>query len=66
MSDYEAALKLDDKFAPAHYYFAQHVCPTDKKKAAEQFKKAADLGGDTDLGKHAADLAVKAKAGKCH
>jgi Tfp pilus assembly protein PilF len=66
VSDYEAALKLDDKFAPAHYYFAQHVCPTDKKKAAEHFKKAADLGGDTDLGKHAAELATKAKAGKCH
>jgi Tfp pilus assembly protein PilF len=66
VSDYEAALKLDDKFAPAHYYFAQHICPTDKKKAAEHFKKAADLGGDTDLGKHAAELASKAKAGKCH
>ncbi len=66
VSDYEAALKLDDKFAPAHYYFAQHICPTDKKKAAEQFKKAAELGGDSDLGKHAAELATKAKAGKCH
>ncbi len=66
VSDYEAALKLDDKFAPAHYYFAQHICPTDKKKAAEHFKKAAELGGDSDLGKHAAELAAKAKAGKCH
>jgi Tfp pilus assembly protein PilF len=66
LGDYEAAIKLDDKFAPAHYYLAQHVCPTDKKKAAEHFKKAADLGGDTDLGKHAAELAAKAKAGKCH
>jgi Tfp pilus assembly protein PilF len=66
LSDYEAAIKLDDKFAPAHYYLAQHVCPTDKKKAAEQFKKAAELGGDSDLGKHAAELAAKAKAGKCH
>jgi Tfp pilus assembly protein PilF len=65
-SDYEAALKLDDKFAPAHYYLAQHVCPSDKKKAAEHFKKAADLGGDSDLGKRAAELAAKAKAGKCH
>lgn len=65
-SDYEAALKLDDKFAPAHYYLAQHVCPTDKKKAAEQFKKAAELAGDTELGKHAAELATKAKSGKCH
>ena len=65
-SDYEAALKLDDKFAPAHYYLAQHVCPSDKKKAAEHFKKAAELAGETDLGKHAAELAAKAKAGKCH
>jgi Tfp pilus assembly protein PilF len=65
-SDYEAALKLDDKFAPAHYYFAQHLCPTDKKKAAEHFKKAAELGGDSDLGKRAAELAGKARAGKCH
>jgi len=65
-SDYEAALKLDDKFAPAHYYLAQHVCPMDKKKAAEHFKKAAELAGETDLGKHAAELASKAKAGKCH
>ncbi|HEY4105577.1 MAG TPA: tetratricopeptide repeat protein [Polyangiaceae bacterium] len=65
-SDYEAALKLDDKFAPAHYYLAQHLCPTDKKKAAEHFKKAAELAGDTDLGKHAAELATKAKSGKCH
>ena len=65
-SDYEAALKLDDKFAPAHYYLAQHLCPTDKKKAAEQFKKAAELGGDSELGKKAAELASKAKAGKCH
>jgi len=65
-SDYEAALKLDDKFAPAHYYLAQHVCPTDKKKAAEQFKKAAELGGESELGKKAAELAGKAKAGKCH
>src|SRR5450432_2179042 len=66
LNDYEAALKLDDKFAPAHYYLAEHVCPTDKKKAAEHFKKAADLAGDSELGKHAADLASKAKSGKCH
>ena len=65
LSDYEAAIKLDDKFAPAHYYLAKHVCPTDKKKAAEHFKKAADLAGNDDIGKHAAELAVKAKAGKC-
>ena len=65
LSDYEAALKLDDKFAPAHYYLAKHVCPADKKKAAAHFKRAAELAGNDDIGKRAADMAVKAKAGKC-
>ena len=65
LSDYEAALKLDDKFAPAHYYLAKHVCPTDKKKAALHFKRAAEIAGNDDIGKKAAELAVKAKAGKC-
>jgi Flp pilus assembly protein TadD len=65
LSDYEAALKLDEKFAPAHYYLAKHVCPTDKKKAATHFKRAAELAGNDDIGKRAADMATKAKAGKC-
>jgi tetratricopeptide (TPR) repeat protein len=65
LTDYQAALKLDDKFAPAHYYLAKHVCPKDKKQAAEHFKRAAELAGSDDIGKKAADLAVKAKAGKC-
>ena len=65
LSDYEAALKLDEKFAPAHYYLAKHVCPTDKKKAALHFKRAAELAGTDDIGKRAADSAIKAKAGKC-
>ena len=65
LTDYQAALKLDDKFAPAHYYLAKHVCPKDKKQAAEHFKRAAELAGSDDIGKKAADLAAKAKAGKC-
>jgi tetratricopeptide (TPR) repeat protein len=65
LSDYEAALKLDDKFAPAHYYLAKHVCPTDKKKAALHFKRAAEIAGNDDIGKRSAELASKAKAGKC-
>ena len=65
LSDYEAALKLDEKFAPAHYYLAKHVCPTDKKKAALHFKRAAELAGTDDIGKRAAEGATKAKAGKC-
>jgi len=65
LSDYEAALKLDEKFAPAHYYLAKHVCPSDKKKAATHFKRAAELAGSEDIGKRAAEFATKAKAGKC-
>jgi len=65
LSDYEAALKLDEKFAPAHYYLAKHVCPSDKKKAATHFKRAAELAGNDDIGKRAAEFATKAKAGKC-
>jgi tetratricopeptide (TPR) repeat protein len=65
LSDYEAALKLDEKFAPAHYYLAKHVCPTDKKKAATHFKRAAEIAGNDDIGKRAAEMASKAKAGKC-
>jgi tetratricopeptide (TPR) repeat protein len=65
LTDYQAALKLDDKFAPAHYYLAKHVCPKDKKQAAEHFKRAAELAGSDDIGKKAAEMAVKAKAGKC-
>ena len=65
LADYEAALKLDEKFAPAHYYLAKHVCPTDKKKAALHFKRAAEIAGSEEIGKRAAELSTKAKAGKC-
>jgi len=65
LSDYQAALKLDEKFAPAHYYLAKHICPSDKKQAATHFKRAADLASNDDIGKRAAEMATKAKAGKC-
>ncbi len=65
LSDYQAALKLDAKFAPAHYYLAKHVCPTDKKQAAEHFKRAAELSSKDEIGKKASELAAKARAGKC-
>jgi hypothetical protein len=44
---------------------AKHVCPTDKKKAALHFKRAAEIAGKDDIGKKAAELAAKASAGKC-
>jgi Tfp pilus assembly protein PilF len=65
LSDYQAALKLDDKFAPAHYYLGKHLCPSDKKGAAQHFKRAAELATNEPIGKQAALLAIKAKSGKC-
>ena len=65
LGDYEAALKLDDKFVPAHYYLGMHVCAKDKKKATAQFKRAVELAPASDFGKRSADMLLKVKAGKC-
>ena len=49
--DYDAAVALDAKFAPAHYYLGQHLKAAGKKKEAKAaFKKAAELGGDKGVG----------------
>jgi len=41
LADYEAALKLNGNFAPAHYYLGQHLCGTkDHKRALESFELA--------------------------
>jgi tetratricopeptide (TPR) repeat protein len=65
LSDYEAAIKLDDKFAPAHFYLGMHQCPTDKKKATAQFKRVIELAPSSDFGKRSTDMLGKVKAGKC-
>ena len=65
LSDYEAALKLDDKFVPAHFYLGMHQCPTDKKKATAQFKRAIELAPNSDFGKRSTEMLTKVKAGKC-
>lgn len=50
-ADYEAALKADAKFAPAHYYLGMHYKAAGKKKEAKAaLQKAVELGGDQGVG----------------
>jgi len=49
--DFEAALKLDPKFAPAHYYLGMHYKAAGKAKEAKaELGKAVELGGDQGVG----------------
>ncbi len=56
-SDYEAALKLDANFAPAHYYLGRHLEKKDKKKALESLEKAQKLDPTGPIGKQAKEAA---------
>jgi Flp pilus assembly protein TadD len=53
-ADYEAAIKADPKFAPAHYYLGMSLL-VDKKiqAAAAALEQAAKLGEGTEMGKRA-------------
>jgi len=51
--DFEAALKLDPKFAAAHYYLGMDLRKTDKKAAAQHFQKAVDADEKGPVGKRA-------------
>lgn len=42
-ADYEAALKLDARFAAAHYYLGMYFKSRDKKAAQQHLQKAAEL-----------------------
>ena len=69
-ADFEAALKLDPKFAPAHYYLGESLLATgNAAQAAKEFDAAASAAPQSELGKKAkeqADAARKAakKGGK--
>lgn len=53
-SDYEAALKLDPKYAPAHYYLGMHYKTAKKTKEAEAaLSKAVELSGGKGVGEAA-------------
>jgi Flp pilus assembly protein TadD len=51
--DYEAALKLDPKFAAAHYYLGMDLKKTDKKGATAHFQKAIEADPKGGVGKRA-------------
>ncbi len=58
-ADYEAALAMDAKFAPAHHYYGILLSQKDKKKALEHFDKAAAEAGDKGIGPEAKKMAAK-------
>ncbi len=50
-TDFETAVKMDAKFAPAHYYLGQHLRGIgDAKGARAELQKAADLDPQGSLG----------------
>ena len=50
-ADYEQALKLDDKFAPAYLYLGlhQHFAAKKDKEALAALEKARKFGSDTPI-----------------
>ncbi|MDF3072097.1 MAG: hypothetical protein K0R38_7698 [Polyangiaceae bacterium] len=63
-ADYEAALKLDDKFAPAHYYLGRHLEKKDKKRALESLGNAQKLDPTGPIGKQAKEASEELKKKK--
>jgi Flp pilus assembly protein TadD len=63
-ADYDAALKLDEKFAPAYYYLGRHLEKKDKKRALEALDKAQKLDPSGPIGKQAKQAAEELKKKK--
>lgn len=63
-ADYDAALKLDDKFAPAYYYLGRHLEKKDKKRALDALDKAQKLDPSGPIGKQAKQAADDLKKKK--
>jgi tetratricopeptide (TPR) repeat protein len=63
-ADYDAALKLDDKFAPAYYYLGRHLEKKDKKRALDALDKAQKLDASGPIGKQAKQAAEDLKKRK--
>lgn len=54
LADFESAVKQDPSFAPAQYYLGMHLKSQGKKaKAKQALSKAAELAGDSGVGKAA-------------
>lgn len=55
-TDYEAAVKTDAEFAPAHYYLGLSLLDEKKRQSAiTEFEKASKVGAGTPIGKLAKD-----------
>jgi len=64
IADYEAALAMDAKFAPAHHYYGLLLAKKDKKKALEHLDQAATLAGDKGIGPEAKQKAAELRGKK--
>jgi Flp pilus assembly protein TadD len=61
-ADFEGAIKLDTKFAPAHYYLGESFSAQGQfEKAAKEFDAAAQAQPTSDLGKKAKAQAEEAR-----
>jgi tetratricopeptide (TPR) repeat protein len=60
-NDYERAIAMDPKFAPAHYYLGVMLRRTaaDKKKACPELQAAMELGGTQGVGPEAKKAVVE-------
>jgi tetratricopeptide (TPR) repeat protein len=66
-SDFEAATKLDGKFAPAHYYLGESLMAAGSTaQAAKEFDAAASAAPQSELGKKAKTQAEAARKAKKH
>jgi tetratricopeptide (TPR) repeat protein len=62
--DYEAALKLNAKYAPAHYYLAESLRASgDSARAIKEFETAHTLDPTSPLGKKSKEQAEAARKG---
>jgi tetratricopeptide (TPR) repeat protein len=63
-SDYEAALKLDPKFPPAHYYLGESLLDAGKKsEGIKELDAAAAAAPASEIGKKAREQADAARHG---
>ena len=61
-SDFEAALKIDPKFGPAHYYLGESLLATgNATQAVKEFEAAAAANPQSELGKKAKEQAEAAR-----
>ncbi|HEV8245465.1 MAG TPA: tetratricopeptide repeat protein [Polyangiaceae bacterium] len=63
LADYEAAVKLDEKYSPAHLELGKQLCAKDKKRALAEFDLALQYA-DAEAGKKAKQARDDCAAGR--